>query len=304
MAGSMSIDYLVGCPAWNRAWSLDLWFESLRANLDTSKTGLAFVVPPADETTRAAIDRNAGDFAWVEIMRDKNEPFDREDRAEDNEHRTLATARNRLLALAVRTRPRRFISWDSDLILAPDAISCIESITDKELPVVGVWSWLNRHYPNRMNYVDSETGDKRKVLWEHPMQATAMMWAGEQKAAHYPGKEWIQRATGLWRADVVLAFQMMTPLVYTSTHYAPHPDGEDIPFNWQLERRRVPRYIYGEEVAVHLYQRDPMEIAMGYPDIMNLAEHIPLASKRLEPRSPLDEALGFYEEEVPDESPA
>lgn len=298
----MSIEYLVGCPAWNRAWSLDLWFESLRANLETDKTGLVFVVPPADETTRAAIARNADDFAWVEVMRDKGEPFDREDRAEDNEHLTLATARNRLLGLAARTRPRRFISWDSDLLLAPGALTHIESLGD--LPVVGVWSWLNRHTPQSMLHVNPETEERRRVLWEHPMQATAMQWAGKEKAEHFHGSEWYQRATGLWRADVVLAFQMMDLSVYTSTHYAPHPDGEDIPFNWQLERRRVPRYMYGEEIAVHLYQHDPDEIAMGYPEIMNLAEHVPLAASRLEPRDPLDEALGFYSEEEPDASPA
>lgn len=285
------IDYLVGCPAWNRAWSLDLWFASLRDNLDPGTTGLVFVVPPADEATRSVISANAKDFAWVDIMRDKHAQFDRDDRSEDDQHHTLAVARNRLLGVAAKTRPRRFISWDSDLLLAPGALDLIERLGD--LPMVGVWAWLNRHGPHQTLFAE-DGQEPRPVLWEEPMQATAMQWDGANKAAHFHGKEWGQRATGCWRADVILAFQMMTAQVYTSTHYAAHPDGEDIPFNWQLERRRVPRYMYGEEIAVHLYHHNPDEIKLGWPDIMDLSTQEPLASSRLDPRSPIEEALGFY----------
>lgn len=286
------IDYLVGCPAWDRAWSLDLWFQSLRSNLEPSKTGLIFVVPPMDESTRDAIDKNSGGFAWVEILRDKNAQYDREDRSEQDNHEALAMARNRLLAVAHKTRPRKFISWDSDLLLSPGALGRIESVAS-DLPLVGIWAWLNRQAPHRTKV---ETQDKqRSVLWEYPMQATAMKWEDLEKASHFEGKEWEMRATGLWRADVVLGFQMMTEHVYCTTYYAAHVDGEDIPFNWQLERRRIPRYICGDEIGVHLYTHNSKEISLGWPDIMDLKTQIPLAASRPEPRDPVDEALGFYD---------
>lgn len=290
------LEYLVACPAWDRSWSLDLWFQSVRDNVDPAKTALAFVVPPEDEATRETIRQHTeqNDFAWVEVMRDKNAQFDRDERSSENKHHTLAVARNRLLGLACKTRPRRFLSWDSDLLLSPGAISRIEEHRKLHPAVIGVWAWLNRHEPHRaLDDVDGE-GNKRRVLWEEPMQATAMEWIAEQKAVHLPGADWDIRTSSLFRADVVLGFQMMPEEVYTSTHYAAHVDGEDIPFNWQLERRKIPRYIFGDEVAVHLYNHDPKEIALGWPGIMDLANCKPLAATRIEPRDPVDETLGFY----------
>jgi hypothetical protein len=288
--------YVVGCPAWDRAWSLDLWFKSVRANVDPQTTGLVFVVPPEDDATRAAIRDHEDGFAWVEVLRDRHEPYDRAERGSVDNHRTLAAARNRLLAVAHRTGPTKFISWDSDLLLAEGTVESLEE-QGADIPLIGVWAWMNRHKPHTLRDVKHSSGESRIVLWEDPMQATAMQWEGQLKASHFPGAEWDIRASGLWRADVVLGFQMMNRTVYASTHYASHPDGEDIPFNWALERRSIPRYISGEHVGVHLYKPDPHDLGLGWPDVMALADCKPLAASRIEPRDPIDEALGFYETE-------
>jgi hypothetical protein len=270
---------------------MELWFESVRANCDPAETGLAFVVPPSDDATRAAISTLSEGFKWVEVMRDKQMPFDRGERSKKDKHATLAVARNRLLAFANKIQPQRFISWDSDLLLHPGTV---EEIERRDVPLGGVWAWLNRRKPSTILHENPQDGSKRRVQWEEPMQATGMRWVGREKAAHYPGDEWLMRGSGFWRADVVLGFQMMQSSVYSTTHYGPHIDGEDIPFNWQLERRHVPRYIYGDAVAVHLYDHDPTEIALGWPNILTLSTQMPLAAGAWEPRDPVDEALGFY----------
>jgi hypothetical protein len=188
-------------------------------------------------------------------------------------------------------KPDWFLSWDSDLLLAPGTI---EKIRDMDLPISTVWTWLNRQKPQEAMHVNPETGDERPVCWQEPMAATAMRWEKPHVPVHFPAHEWSMRAQGLWRADVVLAFQMMQQSVYRTTIYGPHKYGEDIPFNWSLERRKIPRYCYGDGLGLHLYRKDPEELDLGWPGIMQLASQVPLAAQDIYPRDPLDEALGFY----------
>ena len=290
---SKRVKYIVGCPAWERAWSLPLWFESVKANVPPEDTGLLFVVPPPDQMTRDAINRLSGDFAWCDVMRDKHAQFDRDKRGTADHHRTLALARNQIMAKVNQIGPEVFISWDSDLLIQPGLVETWE-IEEEPVPLMTVWTWLNRQKPQTMLHGDPDEEGVRRVQFQEPMQATAMAWCGNKRAAHLDGSEWDMRAAGLWRCDVALGFQMMRPEVYTTTHYVDHPDGEDIPFNWQLERRGIPRYCYGEMPGVHLYTRVNEELSLGYPEIMSLADEKPLAAQKTGPRSQLGELLGFY----------
>lgn len=285
------IKYVIGCPAWDRAWSLPLWFESVRANVDPDETGLAFVIPASDPFTREIVNELAKDFAWLHVERDRNEQFDRDHRAEDDNHTTLATARNQLLREVNKTKPQHYLSWDSDLLLPPKTV---EKIERKSVPICTVWTWLNRQQPQTLRHVNPQTGESRMIQWQEPMAATAMSWDRPGRPAHYPSHEWNLRARGFWRADVVLAFQMMESSVYSTTMYRPHKFGEDIPFNCDLERRGIPRYCFADRHGVHLYRRHQQELELGWPDICDLAREIPLAAQHLKPRDPLDEALGYY----------
>lgn len=283
--------FVIGCPAWERAWSLELWFQSVMDNVSARDTGLVFVVPSTDQHTREVINEYAGAFAWLEVQRDRNEQYDRLKRGEDDTHQTLAMARNQILQVVNGAKPEWFISWDSDLLLPPGTI---EELTRADLPISTVWTWLNRQRPQTANHVNPQTNEQRMVAWQEPLAATAMAWDRPQVPIHYPAHEWDMRAGGCWRADVVLAFQMMKPAVYSSTVYQPHRLGEDIPFNWSLHRRRIPRYCWAESLGLHLYRRDQEELDLGWPGIMDLTEQVPLAAQFTEPRDPLDEALGFY----------
>lgn len=291
----MSLPYVVGGPVWDRGWALDLWFDSVLANVNPAETGLLFACPPHDDSSREVISRRCKSFAFCEVLRDRSEKqYDRRSRLEDK-HAALARARNQILAAVSKIHPDFYISWDSDLLIAPGVV---DKLARRQLPVSTVWAWLNRQRPRLMRHLNEVTGQLEPVLWEEPMCATAMMWDPDraQVAYHYPPEEWQSRARGLWRCDVVLAWQMMRSSVYSTTHYAPHVHGEDIPFNWSLHQRGIDRWCYGDQPGVHLFDRNEAqrEIRMGYPTIMNLVHDKPLAAEHTEKRPEEHRVLGFF----------
>ena len=179
---------------------------------------------PTDQTSRDVIAARGEQFAFCEVLRDKHQPFDRETRGAVK-HSTLAHARNQILVEVNKVRPQHYISWDSDLLVAPGTV---EKIAQADVPICTVWAWLNRQEPQRLRHQDADGAPMRSVLWQEPMQATAMEWAGEdrRRAQHLPGEGWDHYAAGLWQTDVVLGFQMMRPNVYMTCRYGPHADGE------------------------------------------------------------------------------
>jgi len=281
------VDIVVGAPSWKKSWSLPLWFDSLRANVDPAKTGLTFVVPAQDHATREIIANLSDGFAWIEIQRDKF-PFD-----DDMNYRAQAAAKNYLIAQAIKSRAKHFIMWDTDLLAPAGTVE--EAIRDDK-PLTGIWVWLNRSAPQKLRHYDEEKDEFRDVYWEPPMQTTGMRWIGSCKARHFPNAEWELRSHSTWKADVVLGFQVMKREVFTTTVYRPHPDGESVPFNWNLETRGVPRYIMGNKIGVHMPKPDPDEIQMDWDTAMTLAHQHPLASVWTQPRDPMDELLGLYPE--------
>lgn len=292
----MTVSLVVGCPVWDRAWALDTWFDSVEANCDPEDTGLCFVVPPADYATREAIARRSEPFAWCEVLRDRNPAHDRLARQADN-HLSLAVARNQILQQVQRVGPRHYLSWDSDLFVEP---GLVPELCGLGKPVVTVWTWLNRARPRRVRHFrDPESAEWLDVLVEPPMCATAMEWdeGRTDRAHHLDPARWHECASGLWEADVALAFKLMSPGVYAATHYGPHPHGEDIVFARALARRGIRPWCYGDSVGVHLAL--DKAVAQGetqdpYPKIMALAEQIPLAATHEGERDEDLVTLGYF----------
>lgn len=282
---------VIGAPAWDRSWSLPLWFASVRDNVEPADTGLVFVVPASDTSTREDIASLSTGFRWVEVLRDRGTPFGRTDRPK-TDHQTLATARNQILQVVERVKPCHYLSWDTDFLVPRGTF---EMLVDQSLPLVGVWAWLNRQPPHAMRYFTD--GVFHDVLWEDPVRATGMHWDSRRlgRALHYPAHEYGLRSHGTWRCDVVLAWQLMTPTVYRRAHYSPHRDGEDIPFHALLEQQGIPRFCCGDIRGVHLYDRlAEDERLAGWPRVMDLAKQRPLATDWTESRSPEFQALGFF----------
>lgn len=286
----MALSYVIGAPAWDRAWVLDLWLDSVRTNVDPKDCGLVFVVPADDEATRSAIAAFTKDFSWVEVQRDRNPQFRREERPE-TKHATLAAARNQLLGVVNEAKPDHYISWDTDFLVPPGTV---EMLVQKGLPLTTVWAWLNRKPPQVLRYF---SGEYHEVRWEPPVCATAMAWDPTQRgrALHYPAHEFNLRARGTWRCAVALAWQLMDRRAYGVGHYRPHRDGEDVSFNWDLMERGVPRFCCGDVTGVHLYnQHATHERELGWPGVLKLANQRPLAATWTEPRSVEYESVGLF----------
>lgn len=292
-----STKLIVGAPAWDRAWCLPLWFQSVLANVDPSETGLVFVVPPADTATREVIEALSRPFAWFEVLRDRGMPKSRSERPGEG-HAVLAVARNQILQIVEHVQPRHFVSWDTDMLVPPGTV---DLLTDLRLPLVTPWTWLNRQPPRQIEL------DGQPVLWQDPVAATAMGWDPRVKRGdrpfHYPGVEFNRRASGVWRCGVALAFQLMDQRAYRYARYAPHHDGEDVPFNAMLSRRGVPRFCCGDILGVHLYNRsEAHEVAIGWPGVLRLAQQRPLAAIWQGERSGMHEAAGLYPVDIDDVS--
>lgn len=252
---------------------------------------MVFVVPAADTPTRDAIATLTTGFNWVEVIRDRGVQLPRDERPPQR-HATLAIARNQILQIVVRVRPRHYLSWDTDLLVPQGTV---DKLTAERLPIVTTWTWLNRMPPRRMKHFDGR--EYREVLWQPPVCATAMAWDSRNsgRAVHYPAEEFKIRASGLWKCGVVAGFKLMDARAYSIASYAPHHDGEDIPFNLKLAQRGVPRFCCGDIQGLHLYDRGAREEwAMKWPAVMKLAKQVPLAAHWTGERSPEYEAFGFF----------
>ena len=287
----MAVDLVIAAPVWDRAWCLELWIESVRANVDPKTTGLVFVCPSSDVATRSAIAEHTDGFAWVEVTRDKLQQSSRQDRHEQ-QHMALAAARNQALAIAIRACPKWVLNWDSDLLLPPGGVELMQRTGDD---FVAAWAWLNRQPPQRMRYMGKH--GFQEVFWQPPACFTAMRWSSHQGVPeHYPTEQFLERIGSVWPCAVATGAVLMTERAFRRSKYAPHHDGPHVPFCYALEHAGVERVCDGRVVGVHLYDRRVQdEIKMGWPDVMQLAEQAPLAATWQQPRSPEFEALGFYD---------
>lgn len=287
----MSLELVIGAPAWDRAWSLPLWFQSVRASVDPGVTGLVFVVPSSDDATRDAIADLSSGFRWVDVLRDQGPQSSRHERPA-TEHRNLATVRNQILRVVERASPDHYLSWDTDFLVPPGTVEYVGGLG---LPMATVWAWLNRQEPRRLLYRPSLRARSYVETWvQDPVCATAMgWWRGAPR--HYPAADFLKRGAGVWRTPITLAWQLMDRRAYRVASYAPHPAGEDVGFNRMLAARGVERWCVGEILGLHLYDRARAdEIALGWPGVMALAEQAPLAATWRGARPPEYEALGIF----------
>lgn len=273
--------YVVGSLVGDDDWALPLWFQSLQANLPVTNTGLVFVVPNMETPARELIAEHAADFAWCEILRDKHDL-----REPDPDHRAAADARNRMLHEAVRSGATWYLSWDPDFLVQPRVIPELTLRLAQDRGAATVWSWLNRHPPRRAKHAG------RTVMFQEPVQATAMSWIQDGYAAHYPSYEFKMRAEDWWDTDVITEFLMMERNVFGKFHFGAHVDGEAVPICRSMHQRNVPRRVFGEVLGIHLNRTDA---ELPWERALQLADHMPLQAIRPPADDPEMAALGFYE---------
>ena len=137
---------VVGCPVYERAWSLPKWFSSLRKETANFKISLAFIRTPDEDGTLEMLERGCGDDAF-----ELHEIATYEGKGEDSTHdwtseekvRAVAEKRNLLLDLAASFDPDYFLSLDSDTYMSEGGLArLVEGLSkgyDAISPKVLIW---------------------------------------------------------------------------------------------------------------------------------------------------------------------
>lgn len=279
--------YIVGCVVRDQDWALPLWFESVKANMPLEETGVVMVVPPEESMARDYIKDGKEGFAWVSVERDKREgPL-----VDPHEchYKQEGDAWNQILAHLSGVRPDAFLAWAPNIVFPPGTI---EGIERTGVAASTVWTWLNRSEPRTVRH------DGALCEYQEPVQATGMRWhdlsvdVGQEGAmpVHYDSHEFGDRATGAWKADVIVGFVYLGRLAYPNVRFEPHRDGHWVPVSRQLEERGIERWVYADKLGVCFPEYRPDELLNEYPAVCNLAAQMPLQAQK--PYNPDDE-LGF-----------
>lgn len=197
---------LVGCPVYKRDWVLPWWFQYLegaarRSSLDYE---YVFVVDPTDTETILAIERGRG-CRTAHLVYVPQQP--REDKRDWTTSRyvQMVELRNELLAEVRRQEPDVFLSLDSDILIAPQAL-------DGGLESLGRFDACGT-----------------KTYMAHGTMASNYAFHRPGGGLHRPDQE------ATFPCDVIMAIKLMTKKAYDIDYENDHR-GEDI--GWSLSARR------------------------------------------------------------------
>lgn len=193
---------VVGCPVSHREWILDDWNQhvlsavyALDEEVDLS---YCFVASDKDiETIEKLVDFDT--FSDILISSEE----DREDRRmwSQDRYETMVHLRNSLLERVRFLKPDYFLSLDSDILLAPDAIkSAFDAMTDD------VWAVGMRTYMTERSTT-------------HPSMG---IWVDSGVRRYYRVD-----SRDITRCDIIMAAKLMRPEAYR-VDYKVHPYGEDL----------------------------------------------------------------------------
>lgn len=225
---------LVGCPVLRRGWVLDEW----HAHLQVASTAVGIDMPhlifagAVDDTDSFdVITRFPNPKLYVPTAETKtNDVRDWGIRKQRFVH--MAFVRNELLAKVRMHQPDLFLSLDSDVLLAPDAlVSMFEALRSR--PEWGAVGGRCHLFPT----------DKTKF----PSYA---MWARN-------GIRRVDQPGGLFQVDCIFAIKLMRPAAY-NVDYAYHDKGEDCGWAVNCKTAGVALGWDGRHCSKHVYSRDEL----------------------------------------------
>lgn len=204
---------LIGCPVRDRAWIMPRWFEHVEAALERARLRASFVfVAPAGDETEPVIYRH-GPARCLVLHSDEGDQPER-GWADEARVRHLVDLRNRLLRHVRAAGPDAYLSLDSDVLLAPEAIAdLVESLGSGRFGAVGGATFMS-------------------ALHDSP---------GVPASQDFPSCGWVRGMDGFQRqaiehrgvipVGVIMAVKMMSPRAYW-IDYQLRREGEDV--GWSL----------------------------------------------------------------------
>lgn len=197
------MDYLVGCPVWQREWILPEWFEHIEKSFERvgKIPSYVFVLDKhKDNGTVECIEQHTKNrfvaLNYVSEQFHKRDTFYRD--WSEERLRWMVELRNTLLASVRKCKPDYFLSIDSDILLKPCHFeSMLQAINDYD--AVGGKVFLGHGSMGPLNYGD-------------------LTPSGRMVRGH---------VDYLGVVDVLMALKIMTPKAY-NVDYRYDIQGEDI----------------------------------------------------------------------------
>lgn len=220
---------VIGCPVYNREWSLPRWFQCVFDQKMTLKnTDLVFAYTEGDDNTLDIIKKYGQKFNSCTII-DCNDikAFGGRD---SERYYSLVILRNRIFEVLRNLQPDYYFSYDSDILLPEGTLKGL--IKDKK-DIVG--PWVDLVPPNGIPNCVSRIGNgfrRRKPY-----------------AQFYP-------QTGLYEVDTVFAVSLMTAPVFNTCTYKWNPGGEDYGFAEEALAAGFHSWMDANFIGTHLYKKD------------------------------------------------
>lgn len=234
------MNLLVGCPVSHREWILPTWLEHLQRSCDDAEIGLDLLclVASDDQECIDILDTAGAELIIVP-------PEDRNDVRSWNStrYRHMVTIRNLLLNEVRRRAPFYFLSLDSDILLAPNAVSAMFNVFESH---PDAWAVGSKCYLSNAGTT-------------HPNMA---MWTVGRSTRRFVRHD-VEKVLPV---DVLMAIKMMTPKAY-AIDYDEHRFGED--FGWSKNALDLNAKFYwdGSVTSKHVMRRDQLnqvDVRVGF----------------------------------------
>ena len=219
----------IGCPVYNREWSLPRWFQCIfNQKMPPKNIDLVFAYTKGTDNTLGILEKYGEKFNSLNIINcDDIKAYG--DRDSDRYY-SLVILRNRIFDELRKIQPDYYFSYDSDILLPENTLK--EIIKDKK-DVVGPWVDLvpPNGIPNCVTKIGN--GFRRRKPYD----------------LYYPKK-------GLYEVSTVFAVSLMTNEVFNTCTYKWHAGGEDYGFAEELLASGYHSWMDARFIGDHLYKKD------------------------------------------------
>jgi hypothetical protein len=237
---------VIGCPSFERAWCLPLWFDSVEAQrLDRYfDLTFCFAYTKSFDGTFDVLWNRASALGDVKVYQFNTPTF--ENRAL-NRLPMLAQVRNGLLEMVREEEPDYFLSWDDDILFPPFSIDELFQLGAKNKAIGTIVDMGGNNYtmgfPSIMNFPNGPN----------------------ELAFRRPYREY--DLSKPLKVDVIMAVKLMGKDVYMNSEYRWDPTGEDIGWSHSCEELGYERWIQPSVKGIHLYDRDTcLEVLRKFPE--------------------------------------
>lgn len=223
------MDIAIGCPIFEREWILPHWLRNVEEQWPNKDVTLIFAITDGEDNTRQILNEVSNDFKDVIFIDCNDLPAYRgRDQAR---FYPLVELRNRIFDVLAELQPDFYFSWDSDILLPPDALTRL--IADDK---TSVGPWVDLNPPGNTAVNCAIRGEKDSFKRPRPI------------ARHFPPDD-------LYQVAAIFACFLMKPVVWNETYYKWHTGGED--FGWALvmEEKNLDCWMDSRIIGQHFYNR-------------------------------------------------